>query len=90
MPKPSTPEAHNLHCEAQSLIEQVSVQQAESSGSHMRHQSSTRNDASAQDQEAFVHIGGATRQPANQGRMPVRERIHDTSGQPRMATPTTS
>jgi hypothetical protein len=36
MPAPSTPKARNLHCEAQALIEQAAVQQAESSASHIR------------------------------------------------------
>jgi hypothetical protein len=36
MPAPSTPEARNLHCEAQALIEQAAVQQAESSASRIR------------------------------------------------------
>jgi ferredoxin-NADP reductase len=36
MPVPSTPEARNLHCEAQALIEQAAVQQAESSASRIR------------------------------------------------------
>jgi hypothetical protein len=36
MPAPSTPEAQNLHCEAQALIEQAAVQQAESSASRIR------------------------------------------------------
>jgi hypothetical protein len=36
MPAPSTPEAWNLHREAQALIEQVAVQQAESSVSRIR------------------------------------------------------
>jgi hypothetical protein len=40
MPAPSTPEARNLHREAQALIEQVAVQQAESSASRIRHQGS--------------------------------------------------
>jgi hypothetical protein len=31
--------------------------------------------------EASVHTGGATRQPANQGRMLAKERILDTRGQ---------
>jgi hypothetical protein len=31
--------------------------------------------------EVSVHAGGATGQPANQGRTPVRERILDTRGQ---------
>jgi hypothetical protein len=36
MPAPSTPEARNLHREAQALIEQAAVQQAKSSASHIR------------------------------------------------------
>jgi hypothetical protein len=36
MPAPSTPEARNLHCEAQALIEQATVQQAESLASRIR------------------------------------------------------
>jgi hypothetical protein len=36
MPAPSTPKAQNLHREAQALIEQAAVQQAESSASHIR------------------------------------------------------
>jgi hypothetical protein len=35
MPAPSTPEARNLHREAQALIEQAAVQQAKSSASHI-------------------------------------------------------
>jgi hypothetical protein len=35
MPAPSTPEARNLHREAQALIEQAAVQQAESSASRI-------------------------------------------------------
>jgi hypothetical protein len=38
MPAPSTPEARNLHREAQALIEQAAVQQAESSASRIRQQ----------------------------------------------------
>jgi hypothetical protein len=37
MPEASTPEAHNLHREAQALIKQAVVQQAESSVSRIRH-----------------------------------------------------
>jgi hypothetical protein len=81
MPAPSTPKAHILHREAQALIEQVAVQQAESSASYIRHQGIARDDGSAQGQEASVHAGGATGQPANQGRTPVRERILDVRGQ---------
>jgi hypothetical protein len=36
MPAPSTPEARNLHCKAQALIEQAAIQQAESSASLIR------------------------------------------------------
>jgi hypothetical protein len=36
MPAPSTPEARNLHREAQALIEQAAVQQAKSSASRIR------------------------------------------------------
>jgi hypothetical protein len=78
---PSTPEARNLHHEAQALIEQAAVQQAESSASRIRQQGSARDDGGAQGPEASVHAGGAAGKPANQGRTPVRERILDTCGQ---------
>jgi hypothetical protein len=81
MPAPSTPEAQNLHRETQALIEQAAVQQAESSASRIRQQGSAWDDGGAQGPEASVHTGGAAGQPANQGRTPVRERIHDTRGQ---------
>jgi hypothetical protein len=48
MPVPSTPEARNLHREAQALIEQVAMQQAESSASRIRRQGSARDDGDAQ------------------------------------------
>jgi hypothetical protein len=75
MPEPSTPEARNLHCEAQALIKQAAVEQVESSASRIRHQPSAWDDGGAQGQEASVHAGGATGQQANQGRTPVRKRI---------------
>jgi hypothetical protein len=81
MPAPSTPEARNLHREAQALIEQATVQQAESSASRICQQGSTRDGRGAQGPEASVHAGGVTGQPANQGRTLVRERILDTHGQ---------
>jgi hypothetical protein len=81
MPAPSTPEARNLHREAQALIEQVAVQQAESSASRIRQQGSARDDGGAQGPEPSVHAGGAAERPANPGRTPVRERILDTLGQ---------
>jgi hypothetical protein len=81
MPAPSTLEAPNLHYEAQALIKQAAVQQAESSSSRIRQQDSARDDSGMQGQEASVHTGGAAGQPANQGRTPVRERILDTRRQ---------
>jgi hypothetical protein len=81
MPAPSTLEVPNLHREAQALIEQAAVQQAESSASRIRQQGSVRDDGGAQGPEASVHAGDATGQPANQGRTPVRERILDARGQ---------
>jgi hypothetical protein len=81
MPAPSTPEARNLHREAQALIEQAAVQQAESSASRICQQGSARGDGDAQGPEASVHAGGAAERPANPGRTPVKERILDTRGQ---------
>jgi hypothetical protein len=81
MPAPSTPEARNLHREAQVLIEQAAVQQAESSASRIRQQGSARDDGGTQGPKASVHAGGAAGQPANQGRTPVKERILNTHGQ---------
>jgi hypothetical protein len=70
---PSTPEARNLHREAQALIEQAAVQQAESSASRIRQQGSAQDDGGAQGPEPSVHAGGAAERPANPGRTPVRE-----------------
>jgi hypothetical protein len=81
MPAPSTSEARNLHNEAQALIEQAAVQQAESSTSHIRLQGSARDDVGEQGPEASIHAGGAAERPANPGRTLVRERIYDTHGQ---------
>jgi hypothetical protein len=81
MPAPSTPEARNLHREAQALIEQAVVQQAKSSASRICQQDSARAENGAQGPEASVHTGGAAGQPANQGRTPATERILDTRGQ---------
>jgi hypothetical protein len=80
MPAPSTPEAWNLHREAQALIKQAAVQQAESSASRIRQQGSARDAGGAQGPEASVHAGSAVGQLANQGCTPVKERILDTRG----------
>jgi hypothetical protein len=81
MPAPSTPEAQNLLREAQALIGQAVVQQAESSASRIRQQGSARDDGGAQGPEASVHAGGAAGQPTNKRRTPVREWILDMRGQ---------
>jgi hypothetical protein len=59
MPAPSTPEVWDLHREAQALIEQAAVQQAESLASHIRQQGSARDDGGAQGPKASVHMGSA-------------------------------
>jgi hypothetical protein len=81
MPAPSTPEARNLHREAQTLIEQAAVQQAESSASRIRQQGSARNDGGAQGAKPSVHAGGAAEPPANPGRTPAKEWLLDTRRQ---------
>jgi hypothetical protein len=43
----------------------------------MRHSGSARDDGNTQGREASVHANAVAGQPANQGRMPVRERILD-------------
>jgi hypothetical protein len=82
MPAPSTPEA-------QALIEQAAVQQAESSASRIRQQGSARDDGGAQGPEASVHADGAVGQPANQGRRP-RSGSLTRAGRPKMTTLATS
>jgi hypothetical protein len=90
MPAPSTPEACNLHREAQALIEQEAVQQAKSSASRICRQGSLRDDGGTQGQEASVHVGGAAGQPANQGRCQSGSRSLTRVDKLRMATPATS
>jgi hypothetical protein len=80
MPAPSTPEARNLHREAQALIEQAAVQQPESSASRIRQLGDARGDGGAQGAEPSVHTGGATERPADPGRTPAKERLLDTRG----------
>jgi hypothetical protein len=81
MPAPSMPEARNLHREAQALIEQATVQQAESSESRIRQHGSARDDGGAQGPEPSVHMGGAAERPTNPGRTPAKERLLNTRGQ---------
>jgi hypothetical protein len=65
MAAPSMPEVQNLHREAQALIEEAAVQQAESSASRIRQQGSAQDDRGAWGPEASVHTGGVMGQPAN-------------------------
>ena len=55
MPEPSTTSGCNLRQEAQVLIEQAVVQQAESSASHMRSTVQKTGGAAHQGREASVH-----------------------------------
>ena len=94
MPEPSMPSGRNLRREAQELIEQAAVQQAESSASCMRSKAPERADGTAhQDREVSVHTppagkGKAAVAPGAKtpsvheriGRVPVRERIRDMRG----------
>jgi hypothetical protein len=82
MPVPSTPEARSLHREAQALIEQAAVQQAESSVSRIRWQGSARDDGGAQ----------AARQsdPPTQGARRSRSGSLTRAGKPKTVTLVTS
>jgi hypothetical protein len=71
MPAPSTPEAQNLHREAQALIEQAVVQQAESSASRIRQQGSVRDDDGAQGPgRQFMQVGRRDNRPTRAERRP--------------------
>jgi hypothetical protein len=66
MPAASTPEMRNLHREAQALIEQAAVQQAESSAFCIRQQGDARGDGGAQGGRTLSarrRSDGAPRQP---------------------------
>ena len=81
MPEPSTPEGRNLRKEAQALLEDAAVQQAESSVSRMR---LTRAGVAAQqDREVSVHTptAGGTKAPMVHDRVmlpPAKERLRGT------------
>jgi hypothetical protein len=70
----------NLHREAQALIEQAVVQQAESSVSRISKQGSAWDDGGAQGPEPSVHTGGAAERPADSARTPAKEGLLDTRG----------
>ena len=93
MPEPSTTSCRNLCHEAQVLIEQAAVQQAESSASLMRSIVPKTRGAAHQGREASVHtsLGGKgkaavadnARTPSVHDRIkrtPTKERLHDTRG----------
>jgi len=94
MLEPSTTLGRNLRREAQALIEQAAVQQAESSTSRMRSIAPEQQGGTArQDHEASVHLppGGKgkaavahdVKAPSVHGRIgksPARERLHDARG----------
>jgi hypothetical protein len=81
MSAPSTQEARNLRREAQALIQQAAIQQAESSASRIRQQGSARDDGGVQGPEPSVHAGGAAERLDNPRRTPAKERLLDTRGQ---------
>jgi hypothetical protein len=83
---PSTPEARNLHREAQALIEQAVVQQAESSASRIHQQGSARDDGGAQGLEASVHAGGTAGSPPTKGARRSKSRFLTRTGKPKTAT----
>jgi hypothetical protein len=83
MPAPSTPEARNLHHEAQALIEQAAVQQAESSAFCIASRGMRGAMGARRGLNPSVHVGGATERPANPGRTPAKEWLLDTRGQAR-------
>jgi hypothetical protein len=61
MPAPLTPEARNLHREAQALIEQAAAQQAESSASRIRQQGSAPDDGGSNSSVSLTPIPGTTK-----------------------------
>src|SRR6185312_10313532 len=80
MPEPSTPSGRNLRREAQELIGQAAVLQAESSASRMRSRAPEQPGGTAhQDREVSVHTPPAGKRPARRhpgARAPsVHERI---------------
>jgi hypothetical protein len=94
MPEPSMPSGRNLRREAQALIEQAVVQQAESSASRMRSKAPEQPGGTARhDHKASVHTPPAEKGKAavvpgamapsvhdRIGRPLARERLHDTRG----------
>src|SRR6185312_15622153 len=94
MPEPSTPSGRNLRREAQALIEQAAVQQAESSASRIRsiapkqpggtarqdHKASVHSPPGGKEKAAVAHDAKAPSVHDRIGKAPARERLHDTRG----------
>jgi hypothetical protein len=86
MPEPSTPEGRNLRREAQALLEDAAVQQAECSASRMRSAASAKAGGTArQDREVSVHTPPVKRAKAPMVHdhillPPIKDRILDTRG----------
>jgi hypothetical protein len=94
MPDPSTASGRNLRHEAQVLIEQAAVQQAESSASRMRSIAPKQaGETARQDHEVSVHtppegrgkaaVAHGAKAPSVHdriGKTPARERLHDARG----------
>jgi hypothetical protein len=90
MPAPSTPEARNLHREAQALIEQAAVQQAESSASRIRHQGSTRYDGARKALKRQYTRGTRWSIPPTEGAHRSRSGSSTRAGNPKMVALATS
>src|SRR6185437_2702190 len=94
MPEPSTTSGRNLRREAQALIEQAAVQQAESSASRMRsiapkqpggtarqdHETSVHTPPEGKGKASVAHDAKAPSVRDRIGKAPARERLHDTRG----------
>jgi hypothetical protein len=90
MPGPSTPEARNLHREAQAHIEQAAVQQAESSASRIRQQGSARDDGVHKAPSPRCTQAAQPSVPPIWGACRPRNGSSTCAGKLKMATPATS
>jgi hypothetical protein len=90
MPAPSTPEARNLHCEAQALIEQAAVQQAESSASRIRQQGSARDDGARKAPNPWYTRAERWSAPPTRGARRPKTGSSTRAGKRETATPTVS
>jgi hypothetical protein len=75
MPVPSTPEAQDLHREAQALIEQAAVQQAESSASSFALAAIRAIYSPRVERHASSNSSSATEEQRREGHHPGEERV---------------